>query len=171
MHTLRFDVITAPVTAEFTLAYDVGSLAIEAVPRPAHVGITLHLKYVQLYLSDDGDIIFVDGFLPLAREPRTFDTPPDAVAGRLRVLDLDEILTEGVTQAVGEQGDWSVSITEDRAWIALRRVAPLETSLRTVRFAEPCIAMLADEYLVGLWLKVDNLPAVLADDAMSYRRA
>jgi hypothetical protein len=164
MNILRFKVITAPVVAEFALIYDVSSLAIEPVPRLPHVGITLQLKYVQLYMSDEGDIIFPDGFLPLAGASWTSDTPPEASVGGLQVCDVDEILEDGVTQLIGEQNDWSVSITKDRTWVALRRLAQLETRLRAVRFAKSCIAVLAGERLVELWLKIDNLSTVVTND-------
>jgi hypothetical protein len=156
----RFIALDTIATTQLTLVYDVFSRAIEPLQQLPHMGITLQVKFVQLCLSEDGDVIFPDGYLPITQVPLTGDVPPSAPAGSLRVLDVDAIWEKGITQGIGAIDDWGVSITEDRAWIAMRRVFPPETPLQSVRFAPPCIAVLAGERLVELWLQIDNLPSV-----------
>jgi hypothetical protein len=168
----RFEIIDDIAHVGFTLLYDVSSLGIEAVPRPSHVGITLQVKYLQLYMSVTGDILFADGFLPLRATEGTgdtplqvtrctSDTPPKAALGCLLVLEADEIIDTGITHAIGGSDDWEVSITDDREWIAMRRQPPVGGVLRTVQFARPCIAVLASDILIELWLHVDDLSGAL----------
>ena len=104
---------------------------------------------LQIDLSSSGEAISVRGLMPYSTWIASAVKPPTAI---LKAIETTDSLIPGVSIRVNEPGEmWPVFFDQESRWIFIgRRTA---TPVVAVEFLVDCIAAIADDALVGLWLR------------------
>lgn len=128
---------------------------------------TLQVNTLQLWVNEEGRVLYVWGYCPLFRFQVTESSPPRSVQGQLFVK-LDEEIVPGVSKQVNVETAWPLSINPNNGWVCLGDPS-LQADFATVEFAQSCVAVLRDGTLASLWLRPQKLPDRVLATASAHR--
>jgi hypothetical protein len=152
MKSLRFAFTLEPLSHPFDLEYIVEDYSFDSVPRPPGGITSLVINTLQLEIDRWGQVLYVWGLCPSVAWRDTDLEPPSSSPGRLTVL-LEQI-TPGVSVGVTEDSyEWSAYFNRSTGWVSLQHPSASLDTCTTVEFASHCVAMLAGERLVAIWLQ------------------
>jgi len=137
------------------------------------------VNYLELQLDEDGRIVFLFGYEPLALYeeiasfPQSYETK-DLVA----VLDNErspDTFPGNPTYSLVKNSDWPNSlewliyINKKMGWVCVGD--PTITGRRMIEFAPDCVAALDDNSeMVAIWLHPKKLPSHLFENSIDSRR-
>jgi len=133
------------------LVYRRAEYSFDTESRPNGRGISVSINEVQLFVDDDGRVIYVSGYCPFQGWGRTALGPPGFISAGLVIADLNpRSIQSGMAFGLNDLSSrWAVYVNPD-GWVCVGN--PEARGEQAIEFAPGSVAVLKGDTLVALWL-------------------
>jgi hypothetical protein len=152
MTTIRFAVMPGKASWGIQLLYLRNEYSFYCENRPSGRGVSVSVDEVQLWINDDGQILYVDGYCAYQGWLHTpLRVPTHISAGLVLVSPEPKSVQSGTGIGLNDLScRWPVHVNAE-GWVCIGD--PAAHGDQAVEFASNCVAVLKGDSMVALWLR------------------
>jgi hypothetical protein len=141
------------------LVYRRDEFSFDTEPGAGGRGISIVVNEVQLFVNDEGRVIYVSGYCPYQGWDQTLLSPPTYSRAGLIVVDLNPTsIPTGMAFGLNDVSSRWPAYVNPQGWVCIGD--PADKGDQAVEFAPGSVAVLRGDRLLALWLH----PVMLGDD-------
>jgi len=145
---IEFFATSEPIDTDLFLLYEKDEYSLKVQSAGNSSDSHILVNYLDLEINQDGYVVSLHGYCPLAEAEDVLYEPKNYVVGRLMTLAGPE-LQRGFSYRYNDINVWKTSINRKSGWICIGD--PAIDSKQSVEFIPGCVAILDGLRLVALW--------------------
>ena len=149
---ITFAVTSYRPTQDCQLVYRRDEFSFGTECAPGGRGISVVVNDLELFVDDEGQVLYVSGYCPYQGWEPTSSFPPEHSGGGLKVVGIDfKNEQTGMAFRLNDLNSRWPAYLNAEGWVCIGD--PGKSGDHAVEFAHHCVAVLIRDSLVALWLR------------------